>query len=168
MFSIICRTTVSLVAFLLGVGLSQLTKPIELIPKAATQAREILEIKLKRHGCFNSSDCPIYEVTLRRNGTATYIGYANDEFIGEYTADYPLVDFDRLSEQLKQQGFFDLNTEYCSEALEEKILTEVVTTEGSRVVTACNWRLMPSELRTIDALIDYEPYVVEWEKAETP
>jgi hypothetical protein len=108
----------------------------------------------------------VYVVTFRKDATARFVGYANDEFIGNFEATYPHSDFDGLVAQLEKQKLFELPADFPKNPNEETIQIEVVTTEGSRFVTTHNLASTPTELRAIHALLDYESLMLEWEKGD--
>src|SRR5689334_14306235 len=109
--TIACRAMVSLVAFSIGCAAFVLMRPTPaqnaiapaLKPLAHSQ---VTAITFRRQGCTDvERKCPVYDVTFRNDGTATYIGYANDDFIGTFTAEYPQRNFAFLVEQLEREDF---------------------------------------------------------------
>ena len=77
---------------------------------ATASAEEITEIRLERTPCFGT--CPVDEVVLRPDGTATYIGHQYVKRVGQYRGTFPREDFDRLAELLETKGFFNLKDRY--------------------------------------------------------
>ncbi len=162
-----CRVIVSFVAFFVGWAAFVIVRPVQVLRAPKPVASQISAITFKRQGCSNAElECPVYDVTFRSDGTATYFGYANDEFIGTFTAKYPQRNFAFLVEQLQRERFFDLPKFYPAGPVEETMVLEVSTNEGSRVLTTNNWDSTPSELRALHALVDYQTYVVEWDEAK--
>ncbi len=50
--------------------------------------------------------------------------------------------------------------------MEETTGVEIVTNEGTRVVTTYNWASTPAGLRALQALIEQQTYEADWEKVE--
>lgn len=169
-WSITCRVLVSVVAFLIGWAAFVIVKPTEELRAVNNPgASQILAITLKRQGCVDAElECAVYDATFRSDGTATFIGYANDEFIGTYTSQYSPRDFEYLVEQFQRERFFDLPRVYPAAPVEETQVLEVLTTDGGRVLTTSNWDSTPAELRALQALVHRQTFEVEWEKVETP
>jgi hypothetical protein len=158
-----CRIFIGWVAFVIVRPTQELRAVVKPGPS------QILAITLKRQGCPDAElECPVYDVTFHSDGTATYIGYANDEFIGTYTSQYSQQDFAYLVEQLQRERLFDLPHVYPAAPVEETQVLEVLTSDGSRVLTTSNWESTPAELRALQALVDRQTFEVEWEKVETP
>lgn len=164
---ITCRVIAWLLAFLCGCGVSMITRPTEDLPAARPHFVEISAITLKKQGCTDAElKCAVFDVTFRNDGTATYIGYANDEFIGTYTASYSRQDFAYLADQVRREKFFESPWMIPASQVEERIVLQIVTNEGSPIVSAYSWASTPPPLRTLVALVDYQIYQVEWEKVE--
>ena len=164
---VFCRATASLVAFLVGWTIFAVTPRAAVdLPALNPAVRTISEIKIKHLGCSNPDlKCSESEADFRRTGKAAFIGYANDEFIGRFEADYSAEDFARLAEEIEQQGFFEMPAEFRSGAAEEKVVIEVITNEGPRLVTSYNWSTSPVQLRAIQAIVDYETYRLTWDES---
>jgi Domain of unknown function (DUF6438) len=78
----------------------------------------ITEIYLARSGeC--SGPCPIYSVTLRKDGTSTYVGYENVTRLGRHHGKIHSYYFFRLAWLLDSQGFFQMKNAYPDE--EDKV-----------------------------------------------
>ena len=162
-----CRVLVSIVAFFVGWAAFVIVRPGEDLRALKPGASQISAITFKRQGCSDAElRCPVYDVTFRNDGTATYIGYANDDFIGTFTADYPQRNFAFLVEEVQREKFFDLPQVYPVGPVEETMVLEVSTNEGTRVMTTHNWNSTPAELRTLHALVDYQTFVVEWDEVK--
>ena len=163
---VLCHATASLVAFFVGWTVFAITPRVVELPVVQPPARKISEIRIKHLGCPDAElKCSVSEANFRSTGKAAFIGYANDEFIGRYEANYPPQDFASLAEQIEQQGFFDMPVEFQSDAIEEKIVIEVVTDEGLNSVTTYNWSTSPVRLRVVQALVDYETYRLTWDES---
>ena len=168
-WTITCRVMISIVAFLIGWAAFVIVSPAPQVSAPALQpvARQVTAITLKRKGCADAElECPVYDVTFRNDGTATFVGHVNDEFHGTYTAEYPKQDFAYLVQQLERERFFELPREYPANPVEDTWVLDVSTSDGSRVLTTNNWDSTPAELRALQALLDRQTYNVEWEKAD--
>lgn len=162
-----CRVIASLVAFLCGCGVSMIRRPTESLTAPGAHFIEISAITLKKQGCTDPElKCAVFDVTFRSDGTATFIGYANDEYIGKYTASYSRRDFAYLADQVRREQFFELPWMIPANQVEETIVLQIVTNEGSPMVSAYSWASTPPPLRTLVAVVDYQIYQVEWEKVE--
>lgn len=167
MWTIACRVIASIVTFLIGWTVFAIASPTPEELQLPELTRRVLAITLKRQGCSDAErECPVYDATYRSDGTCTYVGYANDEFIGKYEGDYNPQDFTDLVEQINKQGFFDLPLVFPTSPATETTTIEVVTDDGTRIVTTYNWASTPSGLRSLQALIEEQAYAADWEKAD--
>jgi len=105
-------------------------------------------------------------VTLRSDGTGSYIGYANDDLIGKFEGRVPDEDFEYLVDEVEKQKFFELPAQFERNAVLETITVEVVTNEGSHRVTSYNWNSIPGNLRALEALIQYQAYYIDWDEVK--
>ena len=74
------------------------------------RAADIIEIALERTPCFGT--CPVYIVTLRRDGRVCYEGQAWVPRIGVFQGRIRERTFDRLAELAISKGFFRLRSSY--------------------------------------------------------
>jgi uncharacterized protein DUF6438 len=168
MWTMTCRVIASVVTFLIGWTVFAIASPAEQIQQLPERAApQIFSITLRRQGCSDAErECPVYDATYRSDGTCTYVGYANDEFIGKYEGDYNPQDYTDLVEQINKQGFFELPLVFGTSPATETTSIEIVTSDGTRLVTTYNWASTPSGLRSLQALIEEQAYEANWEKAE--
>lgn len=166
MFWTMSRSAIaSIVGFFLGCTFFQIVRPQEEVARLEPPVRQVLSITLKQYGCTDSElKCPVYDVTFNSDGTATYTGYANDNFIGKYKGDLEQDDFALLVEQIREQQFFELPQHYVDTPEEERISLEVVTSDARRQITTYNWSSTPVELRALQALVGQQVYHVYWEE----
>lgn len=167
-WTITCRVIVSLVTFSIGFAVFEIAKPTEelWLPEPSPQ---ILEITLKRHGCSDAErNCPVYEATFRSDGTCSYIGYANDEFIGKHEGRYDVNDFTSLVQLVDKHVFSQApRLVFTTGGIKETTTIEVVTSEGTNLVTTHNWTGTPTGLRALQAVLEQQTYEVEWEESLT-
>ena len=170
-WTITCRVMVSVVAFFVGWAAFVLVRPAPaqnaIAPKPLAHSH-VTSITLKRLGCVDAElECPVFDVTFRNDGTATFVARANNEdFKGTYTAEYPLEDFAYLVQQLDRERFFELPLVYPAAPVEDTWVLEVTTTDGARVLTTNNWSSTPAELRALEALIERQSFNVVWDEQE--
>jgi len=167
MWTMTCRVIASVVTFLVGWAVFAIFEPAEEIRRLPEPTRHISAITLKRLGCADAErQCAVYEATFWSDGTGRYVGYANDDYIGEYKGKFNLNDFDSMVEQINKQRFFDLPPAFSTTPTLETTTVEVVASDGVRVVTTYNWLSTPSGLRALQALLEQQTYEVDWEKVE--
>ena len=168
MFWIINRRAIaSIVGFFLGWAIFQVVRPVEKLPAVEASPAHILEIKLLSLGCTDAElECPVFDMTLRSNGTGSFVGHANHRLKGEFEATFPEKDFGYLVDEIYKQEFFQLPKHVSAEAADETIVVEVVTSEGSHRVTSYSWESMNGGLRSLHARLWYEHCYLNWEEVK--
>jgi hypothetical protein len=166
LWTMTCRVIASGITFSIGFAVFQIATPTEDL-RLSEPPRQITAITLKRQGCLNEErQCPVFEATFRSDGTCTYVGYANDDFIGRHVGSCSRKDFEYLVEQVEKQGFFELPLVFASTPVDETTGVEVTTTNGSVLVTTYNWTSTPAGLRALQAMIEQQTYEVDWKEVE--
>lgn len=128
-------------------------------------ATAISGVTVDRKGCFGG--CPIYTVTLQRQGASSYIGKTGPRR-GLYTAVYG-PDFDRLSRAIAEAGFFDLQPEFGAGVKDaEQVIVTVVTQSQIKTVKTLNFSEAPRALWTVVALTDGMAANLPWENMNQP
>lgn len=119
---------------------------------SAGPARKIKEVTFSRTPCYGT--CPIYKVTLKSDGTLTYVGERFVDRAGTYTATFWARDLERLSSLLDQVGFWNMKVRYTASAtdLPSQILT-VVSDKGSKTVNEYG-ASGPAALWAVQTIID--------------
>lgn len=126
----------------------------------------ITEITLERKGCFHGN-CPVYEVSLRKDGTATYTGRKYVERIGQYRGKVYPHQFERLAKWVELQGYFKLQKIYAEGMQDaEESMTSVVRGDIRKTVYTRNTEDPPLELWGINAAIDDVVAHIEWKKEQ--
>ena len=167
MWTMTCRVIASVVTFLIGWTVFAIARPSEEIRRLPEPTRQISAITLKRLGCTDTErKCPVFEVTYRSDGTCSYFGYANDDYIGEYEGTYHPQDFVYMEEQINKQGFFEFPLAFPDDSVTETTTVEILSSDGTRRVTTYNWVHTPSGLRALQSLIEQQAYETDWEKVE--
>lgn len=122
----------------------------------------ITEITLERTRCYGN--CPAYRLVLRQDGTATYIGRANVERIGTYRGKIDEYTFDRLSDLLRSEGYFELRDHY---SLTVTDLPSVITSAlliGKRKTVVNYGDTGPVKLWGMELAIDAVSEHIKWTK----
>ncbi len=138
----------------LAVGCSSGDSPAHQAAKTPVKvsATSIESISIERFG--HGPQTPWYKVTLRRDGSVTYVGSFNVARIGNYQAKISTEDFRRLAELVERSGFFSLEDSYpfAVDAPEIKITIEA----GGRTKTIHDgWgSRTPVELWGLEMAID--------------
>jgi Domain of unknown function (DUF6438) len=125
-----------------GVAVSQM--PV------AKNKDQITEITLERTACFGT--CPIYKVTLRRDGTISYNGRRFVELEGAYEG--KVYGFDRLAQLILSSGYFNLKDNYSINATDLPSTITSVVRSGKRKTITNYGDSGPVELWGIEMAID--------------
>jgi hypothetical protein len=85
---------------------------VHLHTEAAAPIREqpVSEIVLERGPCFGT--CPIYQVTLRSDGSATFIGWNHVSRVGVYSGAITPAEFRRVADRFESARFWALDDSY--------------------------------------------------------
>jgi hypothetical protein len=124
---------------------------------------EITSITLRRGACFGT--CPIYEVTLNADGTATWDGERFVDLLGQYKGEVDLHDYRRFAAFVQRAGFFDWDPEYLANVtdLPDYILT--VEAGGQAKSVRQNGVDEPPDFWVIAALVDHLATAIDWAAA---
>ncbi|MCI0665597.1 MAG: DUF6438 domain-containing protein [Acidobacteria bacterium] len=130
------------------------------------RVESITEIYLARSGHCGGL-CPIYSVTLRKDGTAVYVGYENVTHLGRRHGKIYSYYFFRLAWLLDSQGFFQMKDEYKQNRLiVHSHWTEVSVGATRDGVKKEVWEYShegPIQLWGIQMSIDAVVNKIEWE-----
>lgn len=121
----------------------------------------ISEISLERTGCFGT--CPVYKITLRKDGTATYVGnsYARRRGTFDGKLEYG---FEKLAELIYRQGFSNLENTYDSPFTDLDTAIVTVIKDGKVKTVSDYGSAAPVELWGIERLIDSISEEIVWKK----
>jgi hypothetical protein len=111
---------------------------------------QITEVTLERTACFGY--CPIYKVTLRRDGTISYNGREYVELKGAYEG--KVYGFDRLAQLILSSGYFNLKDNYSINATDLPSTITSVVRDGKRKTITNYGDSGPVELWGIEMAID--------------
>ena len=124
----------------------------------------ISEISLKREPCFGI--CPVYEVILRSDGTATYTGRANVERIGRYRGLINQSEFLKIAEKVERQEFFKLRSKYAVPVSDLGAVIIKVVRRGRAKKVKNYGGAAPINLRVIEEAVDAAVERVKWEEED--
>lgn len=113
---------------------------------------QITAVTLRRGGCYGQ--CPIYDVTLRRNGKATWHGEMFTDRIGDYRGEVDEYAFRPLAGFIERCGFFDWRDEYSIEVTDNPTYELEVTRNRTKKTVSQYGTDEPLDFWVIAALID--------------
>jgi hypothetical protein len=130
----------------------------------ALQALPFERIELERTACFGA--CPIYTVTLFRDGKARYHGEAFVKNEGDLTGRIHISDFGRLCYLLERLGFSEFEHEYtapwtCSPTVYLRVWQ---AGEEQPIVVKDYGEYGPIELWALQQAVDAVAGRIEWKK----
>lgn len=109
---------------------------------ASSSSTRISEITLEKYGC--SPPCYSYKATLRRDGTATYIGIQLTTRQGEWQGTILSTDFDELAKLITQLDYFKFQEQYGNVGTHFGPVITSVVRDGSRKTVADHGRFNPA------------------------
>jgi hypothetical protein len=120
----------------------------------------IAAVTLRRGPCFGS--CPVYEVTLAADGTATWNGERFVDRLGHHRGQVALNEFGKLTRFIGRAGFVGWENEYVSNVtdLPNYFLT-VVTDEQAKTVRQYGVD-EPADFWVIATLVDHLADAIDW------
>ena len=127
---------------------------------------EISAITLRRGPCFGF--CPIYEVTLRDDGRATWRGERFVERIGAYEGEVGLEDFRRVAGLAEREGFFSWEDEYVSGSVDTPDYQLTIERGRSTKTVRQNGTDVPPDFWVIAALVDALAAGIDWTPVPEP
>lgn len=130
------------------------------IPNNGPGGEQITEVTLERTACFGT--CPAYKITLRRDGTATYVGMEYVERKGTYNGKF--YGFERLAQFIEARGFFDLKDNYSINATDLPSAITTVVRAGQRKTVINYGDVGPLELWGVEKVIDGVMANTKWQK----
>lgn len=114
------------------------------------QKEQIESISLSRSGCYGK--CPVYQITVNRDGSVLYKGDMFVEHIGSYEVDVD-VDFQKLEDLVETSDFFNLDERYIESVADIPVCGVTVRTT-SKVKSVIDNGIGPQELRFFQKEID--------------
>lgn len=139
------------------------------VQKPPGDERGISEIAVERRGTMGGGEGLNYTLTLRRQGSSTYIGKTGPRR-GLYLAKllWP-GDFDRLSKTISELGFFDLPNEVGPDVIDaEVVVVRVTTSSQSKTVKASDFARAPFAFWAVVMLADGMAANLTWQNPNQP
>jgi TonB family protein len=134
--------------------------------QTANPATDIATITVDRRGCFGG--CPIYTLTLRRQGSSTYIGKTGPQR-GLYSARVSWgAEFDQVAKAISEIRFFalpDVVGPMTTDDTEQVAMTVTTAQESKTVMT---YNLAETALASVVALTDGVAAKLPWENLNQP
>jgi len=131
-------------------------------------AAQIDSITLERTLCYGT--CPVYKVTVRRDGTVTYDGKQFVRATGRRMRKIPARQFQELASEVLRVGFFDFKAKYSYKNNPDGS-AEFITDQPTRITTVRAGKLHkrvenyyggPQSLALLEKLIDKLTGSAEW------
>lgn len=130
-------------------------------------SRRIQSITMERTPCFGS--CPVYKVTLKPDGTLTYVGTRFVSKIGTYSAKFWGAELqDLLAPLLDKLNVWTMKSRYSAGATDmpSQIVT-IVTDKGTKVIDEYG-PSGPKELWAVQRIIDsLVAEATDWKKLKS-
>ena len=133
-----------------------------MVPLLAAGRREADWVSLRRGPCFGN--CPIYEVTLRDDGSATYLGGDYAPRRGRHEGRVDPRQVAQLVERLHEVGFWEMRVDRQLRVMDMPAATLRAERRGRRQQVHTN--LPPRELAPIQAAIDSIADEIDWHPAQ--
>lgn len=112
---------------------------------------DAIQITLQRTACFGT--CPAYSVTLRDDGTVTYLGREYTRVSGTHSWKIDPAAVRALAREMEQAGFFELEDEYVG-LMTDHPTTYTSLTIGARTKKIRNYIVGPQTLKDLEDRID--------------
>lgn len=125
-----------------------------------TYRAEITSITLRRGPCFGS--CPVYEIALAADGTATWNGERFVERLGRYQGQVDLNDYGRLARFMQRAGFLDWAPEYLANVTDLPDYFLSVVAGGQTKTVRQNGVDEPADFWVIATVVDCLAAAVDW------
>lgn len=131
---------------------------------AARRALPFAAVSLARTGCFGT--CPVYTVTVRNDGTATYVGERNIPRVGKFTGQLAVAAFGQLSMMVERAGFMALDERYAAPWTDDETIITTVTPRIGSPKSVLNYgEFGPPELWALERAIIGLVEDVRWVEA---
>lgn len=128
-------------------------------------ASGIKEVTLERTPCFGG--CPVYKVTLRSDGTATYVGSRFVDRIGTYEGKFWARDFERLAKVIENAEFWTMKDKYTLPITDQASQILTVKSDKSTKTVSEYGDSGPEDLWALQLVVDgVVARVQSWEKVD--
>jgi hypothetical protein len=129
-------------------------------------AAAITEIGLTRDMCYGP--CPVYSVSLHRDGRADFVGEHFVDLVGQHQARVERTDFDTLALAVAHLQFGNLRRHYEVDYTDAQTTTTWVRRHGRRKTVQDYGGAGPHRLRQVEGLIDDAAADLKWAPADLP
>jgi Domain of unknown function (DUF6438) len=131
----------------------------------AEHGGQIATVTLRRGPCFGS--CPVYEVTLAADGSATWKGERFVDRLGLYQGQVDLDDYGRLARFIQRAGLLGWATEYVANVTDLPNYYLTVVADGQTKTVRQYGLDEPADFWVIAALVDCLAGAVDWTAASS-
>ena len=123
-------------------------------------------IELERQGCFGT--CPVYKVTLRKDGSSTYEGGAFVDRQGTWLGEVDIWAYGRLCYLIDELRFRELSSSYAASWTDAETVKLTVVRSGTTTpVTVSEYGgIGPPRLWALQLAVDATAESVKWAKAQ--
>jgi hypothetical protein len=125
-------------------------------------ALAITEIGLARDMCYGP--CPVYSVSLHRDGRAVYVGERFVDLVGDHQASVERTDFDTLALAVAHLRFGNLRRQYAVDFTDAQTTTTWAVRSGRRKTVQDYGGAGPHRLRQVEGLIDDAAAELKWQR----
>jgi len=132
---------------------------IEYNPKPTTDFA-FNKIKFKTDQCFG--ECPIFELTINSDRTATYKAIRFNEETGNFKGTIPTKEFDELISLLKYLQLEKLNNEYAVNWTDDQTVTTEIEFNGKTKVISDYGKIGTFGLSRLYSKLFYWCKLIEW------
>ena len=131
---------------------------------APTHSPHISEITLSRTECYGT--CPVYDLVLRSDGTATYHGGPHSRLEGDWTGTFSKNDFAELVHLAELIGYSSFAAVYERPVTDSPWAITSVVRAGQRKRVRNYASTGPLALSAFEAAIDVVSARAEWSKVK--
>ena len=157
------KRTLLIVLAILFVCLIEVFARQQNVQAASLSEPTISEISIEHTPCHGT--CPVYKLTLRSDGTVTFIGVAHVGKVGTYIARFGR--FNRLAQAIAERRFQHFSARYTSPVTDMPHTVTTVVSEGKRKSVDDYAHTGPQALWEIETLIDGVVAEAEWKKVSS-
>jgi hypothetical protein len=129
-------------------------------------AAAITEVGLARDMCYGP--CPVYSVSLHRDGRAVFMGEHFVDMLGEYRARVEPAAFETLALAVAHLRFGNLRRQYAVDYTDAQTTTTWVVRSGRRKTVQDYGGAGPHRLRQVEGLVDDAAAHLSWQLADRP
>jgi hypothetical protein len=125
--------------------------------------KDSLSFSFERTVCFGT--CPAYRITIANDGQCLYDGYKFVERQGLYKAVISKAEFDKITNEAKRIGYFEMADEY--DAYVTDVPSVILMLSGPNGPKSIVDRMdAPEELKQFERFIDTMLLNLDWQKID--